>query len=198
MTSPDDINAALWNGYTAAFNYFNKELFEGKLPICVLTLNAKGASTGFFKSVNWKKGEQDYHEICLNPVLLNRTDDLVFQTLARLMVFLWQHTYGAPNSPGYCDSEYTKKMREIGLPCESEYGLNLRFGVDPKGKYASIRPEAMNNFFPLQNLEIPPPKKTRIQHSCPKCGSKAMGAPGTRLICITEDCQIEMTKRIVQ
>ena len=193
-----DANQELWDGYRAAFTYFNDHLFEGTLPECILTLNAKGTSTGFFKATTWKKGERDYHEICLNPALLNRSDDLIFQTLVRLMVFLWQHTYGSPNSPGYCDSEYTQKMREIGLPCEAEYGRNLRYSVDEKRLYAQVRPAAMQNFFPLQNFELPQPKKARIRHVCPQCGSKAMGAPGSRFVCITEDCKVEMIKEMAQ
>jgi hypothetical protein len=192
-----DINRDLWEGYQAAFAFFNRELFQGSLPPCILTFNAKGNSTGYFKPNTWKTSRENYHEICLNPSLLNRSDDLVFQTLVRCMVFLWQaHTSVIPLQLGYCSEEFTEKMNELGLPCEKPYGMNVKWSVQENGKYASIRPKAMLSFFPLQSLEILPPKSKRVKFTCEKCGAKAMAMAGVRLVCMTEECNTAMTKEI--
>jgi hypothetical protein len=192
-----DINRTLWEGYQTAFSFFNRELFEEALPSCILTLSARGNSTGYFKANTWKTGANNHHEISLNPSLLNRSDDLVFQTLVRCMVFLWQATHGTPPLQlGYCSEEFTQKMRDLGLPCEKDYGMNVKWSVQSGGKYASIRPNAMQSFFPLQSLEILPPKSKRVKFTCEKCGTKAMAMAGVRLTCMTEECNTPMTKEI--
>jgi hypothetical protein len=194
------IHSDLWEGYRSAFDYFNRELFDAHLQPCLLTLSARGNSTGFFKVNAWKaKGGDNHHEISLNPVLLNREDDLAFQTLVRCMVFLWQETKGTlPLSQGYCSDEFTLKMRELGLPCEKSFGMNLKWSVDSSGKYAAVRPAAMENFFPLENIEIMPVKGKRIKFTCPECGSKAMATAGVKLTCMTEECNAPMDKQITQ
>ena len=198
-TGSGSIHSELWEGYRTAFDYFNRELFDGELPTCLLTLSARGNSTGYFKVNAWMGREGNrHHEISLNPVLLNREDDLAFQTLVRCMVFLWQEAKGTLASQGYCSEEFTEKMRELGLPCERNFGMNLKWSVAPEGKYAAIRPLAMEKFFPLENIEIIPAKGKRVKFTCPNCGSKAMATAGVKLVCVTEECDVVMDKEITQ
>ncbi|MGI2906152.1 hypothetical protein [Tolypothrix sp. VBCCA 56010] len=169
----------------------------GKLPACILDFNARGASLGFFKKGIWVKGSDAiFHQISLNPQLLKREDDLIFQTLVRLMVILWQHTEGEPSdTPDYFNRNFTEKMAAIGLPCEKAYGKNLKHTIAPDGLYATFKPQALQEFFPLKNFaEWRPTKKTRIKFTCPICGAVAMAAGGVTLTCNTEKCNAEMVK----
>ncbi|MBW4590117.1 hypothetical protein G7B40_039885 [Aetokthonos hydrillicola Thurmond2011] len=192
-------NLVLWGSYEQAFEYFNEKLFENRLPPCILNLNAKGRSWGYFKKDIWK-GEKDtpHHEICLNPWLLSQEGDLIFQMLVRCMVHLWEHTHGEPSKiTRYCSVEFTQKMQEIGLPCEEACGLNLKHKVDENGKYAAVRPVAIRDFFPLQSqVELEKPRKTRIKYECPMCGFSAMASSRGKLFCHTESCNVEMLKHL--
>ena len=58
------------------------------------------------------------------------------------MVQLWQCVYGTPpDSPDYCNLEFTEKMAKVGLPCEKLYGRRLKYTVAEGGKYALARPQ---------------------------------------------------------
>lgn len=196
------INKDQWEGYEAAFQHFNRELFDGNLPVCMLTFDAKGNSTGYFKAATWTKDHNSnhrVHEIALNASLLNRADDFIFQTLVRCMMFLWQATHSVlPMQQGYCNDEFTQEMDKIGLPCDKPYGRNLRWSVRAGGRYASVRPASVAAFFPLQSIEMLPPKSKRVKFTCPKCGYAVMGMPGGRLVCHTEECNTAMEKAITE
>jgi hypothetical protein len=48
-------NLELWVSYDQAFEYFNEQLFNARLPPCILTFNAKGRSWGYFKRGTWAR-----------------------------------------------------------------------------------------------------------------------------------------------
>ncbi|KAB8333601.1 SprT family zinc-dependent metalloprotease [Scytonema tolypothrichoides VB-61278] len=192
-------NLELWFRYEEAFHYFNAKLFNGKLPDCILNFNAKGRSWGYFKRGTWiQESGKNLHEICLNPWLLTRDNDMIFQMLVRCMAHLWEHTYGEPSRlERYCSVEFTAKMADIGLPCEESCGVNLKHTVDVNGKYAAIRPDAVSQFFPLKNqVQLEKARKTRIKYACPACGFSAMASSGGKLFCHTEGCNVEMVKNL--
>jgi hypothetical protein len=194
-------NLELWGSYQLAFEHFNERLFEKELPECILTFGCRGLSNGIFKAKAWSREEgplhqpKTYHEISLNPKLLKRTDDLIFQWLVRLMVHLWQEVYGTP--PGladYCNMEFTGKMSNIGLPCEKMYGRRLLHTVAEGGKYAAACPEAMQHFFPLKGLlETIKQPPTRLKYICEACGFNFMAAGGGKVTCHTNDCNVLMS-----
>jgi hypothetical protein len=166
-------NAELWGKYQYAFDYFNTHLFEGQLPACILNFNARGKSLGFFKKGIWvKSSEASFHQISLNPQLLKRDDDFILQVLVRLMVILWQHTYGEPSdTPDYFNRSFTEKMAAIGLPCEKAYGKNLKHTVAPEGLYAKMKPQALQDFFPLKNFAEWQPGMWRGGHGIGRNGT---------------------------
>jgi hypothetical protein len=188
-------NQQLLEGYQQAFDHFNNALFGGKLPECILSFNAVGNSTGYFKPAIWKFGsDRPVPEIAINPKLLGYADDFLLQVLVRCMVFLWQYTYGNPSSRmGYCSDEFTDKMAAIGLPCREKSGMSVKWNVNPNGKYSQCRPINHRLFFAMENFAPDPPKSTRVKFTCSKCGSKAMGSAGLKVTCHTLDCDTPMT-----
>jgi hypothetical protein len=114
-------------------------------------------------------------------------------------MFLWQATHSVlPLKQGYCNEEFTHEMDKIGLPMDKPYGMNLRWSVQKGGRYASVRPASVAAFFPLQSIEMLPPKSKRVKFTCPKCGYAVMGMPGGRLVCHTEECNTAMEKAITE
>lgn len=199
MAGDDNPNLNLWNSFQEAFDYFNTMLFSDELPHCILSFKASGKSLGFFHQDKWiREGEDSLSEISLNPMLVGREDDLIFQVLVKNMVSLWQYTHGNPPSRRkYYNTEFTDKMGEVGLPCQTHCGQTINWSIEPGGAYEQARPEAIKYFFPLA-VAAPThiPQRTRIKYHCESCGFTVWAVGGGKLICMTEDCNAEMTKEL--
>lgn len=100
-----------------AYDYFNKEIFGGQLCDCLITLQRKNRTYGYFspnKFVSQKKESTD--EIALNPSYFAICPpEEVMQTLVHEMTHLWQFHHGTPGRRGYHNAEWANKMESIGL-----------------------------------------------------------------------------------
>lgn len=101
-----------------AYDTFNRLLFDGQLPDCMLTLQReKKTVVGYFSAERFSDlTGRRAHEIALNPsyfaiVPLVET----FATLVHEMVHLWQHVHGNPGRGRYHNDEWANKMEAIGL-----------------------------------------------------------------------------------
>jgi predicted SprT family Zn-dependent metalloprotease len=108
-----------YTSLTTAYDYFNRELFEGTLPPCLITMQRHKGAFGFFSGgrfQNTVNREEVTDEIALNPAhFATRTPEQVLSTLAHEMVHLWQHHFGEPPRKSYHDKQWAAKMNEIGL-----------------------------------------------------------------------------------
>jgi hypothetical protein len=111
--------ALTYTSLTLAYDFFNMELFSGALPPCLITMQRKKGSYGYFSGdrfQNTAKREEVTDEIALNPMhFATRTPEQVLSTLVHEMVHLWQHHYGTPPRKSYHDKEWARKMRDVGL-----------------------------------------------------------------------------------
>lgn len=116
--SPPTPTAEQFRSLNEAYQYFNRILFHGKLPGCILNFSRKSGTHGFMAPERWRRvGETNYstHEISLTPTTLYREPLLVFSTLVHEMAHLWQWEFGTPSRNGYHNKEWAEKMIEIGL-----------------------------------------------------------------------------------
>lgn len=199
-----------FSAYQAAFDYFNKELFEGELPYCILNFSRKSKAVGFFAPERWKSDAQRAHEISLNPDHLTQLPESIFSTLVHEMVHLWRYSGGGkPPAGGYHDRHWAKKMEEIGLmpsatgqPGGKKTGKKMGDYVVAGGRFRKAL-EAMPRDILLPWLsgnlsdehngdgnspgegEPKPPKKRddKLKFSCVKCGQNAWGKRALRLLC---------------
>jgi predicted SprT family Zn-dependent metalloprotease len=105
-----------------AFEWFNDQLFSGKLPSCIITFQRHKGAYGYYGHDKFQKrrGAVAAHEmrpeIALNPdAFPNRKDQDVMSTLVHEMVHLWQAYFGKPGRPPYHNRQWAKKMIEVGL-----------------------------------------------------------------------------------
>ena len=184
------------------FDYYNKELFDGKLNDCLINMSRKKNTHGFFNPKSWqntKKEERDIHEISLNPYGFERNDIEWQSTLVHEMVHLWQHDFGNPSRSNYHNKEWANKMEEIGLIPSStgkeggkKTGQGMTHYVDPNGKFI----KAFNglkdkeiNYKPLPDMSGIKAKsadRSKIKYSC-SCGNNVWGKPGLFITC--NDCK---------
>ena len=111
------VNKAIYqDALTVAYTHFNKALFAGALPEAVLTLQPRKKSAGHFANNRWTAGGDRYHEININPTVIEEQGERqLMQTLVHEMCHLWQEVFGKPSRSGYHNREWVRVMREIGL-----------------------------------------------------------------------------------
>lgn len=116
MTAPPTTHQ--FTKYQKLYDYYNQNLFNNKLPLCLLILSRRTARVcGHFSKDRWRdeKGNKT-HEINLNPVYLARAEEMdICQTLVHEMVHLWQYEFGKPSRRGYHNKEWAAKMQLVGL-----------------------------------------------------------------------------------
>jgi hypothetical protein len=107
----------LYKSLHFAFNHFNQELFRGKLPDVIFTVQRQVDVVGYFAAERWVSPTgKRRHEIAINPVHMGQSRVIeVMQTLVHEMVHCWQYCYGKPGRASYHNKEWANKMRTIGL-----------------------------------------------------------------------------------
>lgn len=102
-----------------AFDAFNYRLFKNELPKCLITLQRKAKTTGYFSKARFiatNNKKEFTHELALNPEYFGVNTILeTMQTIAHEMCHLWQDEYGSPSRKTYHNKEWANKMESIGL-----------------------------------------------------------------------------------
>ena len=70
------VAVAEYTGFEEACNYFNEELFEGKLHPCLITLQRRRCARGYFAPERFENRNTGAtsDEIALNPLCLETPD----------------------------------------------------------------------------------------------------------------------------
>jgi hypothetical protein len=205
MQNPTTIYTSL----TMAYEWFNRELFDGVLPPCLITMQRHKGSYGYFSGERFQNTvnrEEVTDEIALNPAhFATRTPEQVLSTLAHEMVHLWQHHYGNPPRKSYHDKEWARKMREIGLiPTATgekggkETGQQMAHLIAEGGQFqracASLlasHPAILYSDRALAENNIRKKKlASKTKYTCPSWGLNAWAKPGAPLVC--GNCQAPM------
>ncbi|WP_052163006.1 SprT-like domain-containing protein [Aquabacterium sp. NJ1] len=100
-----------------AYDFFNRELFDAELPVCMITLQREKDTFGYFSAKRFGNSDGKHtDEIALNPGYFAVVPILeILQTLVHEMTHLWQHHYGEPGRGRYHNAEWANKMEAIGL-----------------------------------------------------------------------------------
>ena len=101
-----------------AFDHYNRELFAGELPPCLMTMQREKRSYGYFSSERFvhHQDKSTTDEIAINPAYFAVVPLLeVLQTVVHEMVHAWQFHFGNPSRSGYHNREWADKMEAIGI-----------------------------------------------------------------------------------
>lgn len=184
----------------SAYDFFNRQLFDSKLPNCLITMQRKGKARGYFCPERFETREEDKHfthEIALNPAYFNdRTDKDILSTLVHEMVHLWQQENGKPSRGNYHNGEWADRMEDIGLiPSNtgeeggSRTGTGMSHYIDDDGRYLRLAEAFLECNPPIQFQDRPEfkssakSKKNKVKYSCPVCKLNAWGKSGINLMC---------------
>lgn len=132
-------------GFQLAYDHFNKALFGGELPPCMITLRTFGKARGYFSANRFANlGEMTTaHEIALDPrQFMDRSTVEILSTLVHEMCHLWQQEHGSPSRNGYHNAEWGSKMDDVGLtpsdtaqPGGKRTGQNVSHYIEAGGRF---------------------------------------------------------------
>ena len=187
-----------------AYNFFNRQLFDGILPGCLITLQRQYGSYGYFAQDRFVAADKQNvtDEIALNPSHFNdHSAEQVLSTLVHEMAHLWQHHYGKTSRPGYHNREWAAKMREFGLIPSStgeeggnETGQKMSHYIATGGKFANHCANLLKSGFEVPYVQLWDEAKAqkskrhnKTKFTCPVCEANAWGKPELKIICA--DCE---------
>ena len=188
-----------------AFDHFNRSLFAGRLPDCLITLQRKANTHGYFSPRKFAaiSGDAQADEIALNPAHFRVcTPKDVCSTLVHEMVHLWQEHFGKPSRSGYHNAQWAAVMRRIGLEPVSADGKGTGYSVshviveggpfDLSYQVFESTGEALQwgDAFARSDEPRKPKRETFV---CPSCDQKVLGVSKTRVRC--EWCGLPMVAR---
>lgn len=192
--------SAQYEAMNQAYSFFNESLFAGQLPECLITLQRKASTYGYFAGGRFgtSDGQRVTDEIALNPShFKSRTAPEVLSTLAHEMAHLWQHHYGRTSRGGYHNQEWAKQMRGIGLipsdtgqPGGRATGQRMTHYIDEEGEFATHCAELLKGGFVLPFVELwdeakagKSRAKNKTKFVCECCGAAAWGKPELKIVC---------------
>jgi hypothetical protein len=192
----------------AAFAHFNRDLFNGVLPACLIVLNREAGTLGHFNPHKFVEigGDARVDEIALNPAHFRvDTPKDVLSTLVHEMAHSWQWHFGKRTRGGYHNEQWAARMRSIGLQPYSindpdkETGYAVAHRIVDDGLFdrsfkvveATGQTLRWGDDVPVSTDEKKKPK--RMTFVCPDCDQKVMGIPKTRVRC--DPCNLVMIAR---
>lgn len=139
-----------------AFDYFNGQLFDGRIPRCLLTIQRNGARVyGYYSPHRFVgRAAQTCDEIAMNPMYFSaRPKTEVLATMVHEMVHAWQQHFGKPGRGRYHNAEWAAKMKSVGLypsstgvPGGAETGDSMSHYIVAGGRYgAAVHAPALDD-----------------------------------------------------
>lgn len=106
-----------YSPFQEAYAFFNERLFDGELPVCLITFQRQKRIMGYVSLERWVNNRNEYiHELAINPeYFANYPIIEICQTLCHEMVHIWQAQFGSPGRRGYHNLEWAHKMIAVGL-----------------------------------------------------------------------------------
>ena len=182
----------------SAYDYFNKTLFNQKLPPCLITLQRHGRYYGYFSPERFKHRNEDTttDEIAINPDYIHQVDIIeVLATLVHEMVHLQQEHFGTPSRSRYHNKQWAKMMEAVGLipsdtgkPGGNKTGQAMSHYIEPNGLFDSHCRQLIEQGINLSwgdrfGRKEQKPKNGRIKYTCSGCRLNAWAKPEISIIC---------------
>lgn len=142
-----------------AYDHFNWVLFESELPNCLITLQRKGRTFGYFCRKRFVRDDgTPCDEIALNPIhFKSRSLEESLSTLVHEMVHLWQHHFGTSGRGRYHNRQWADKMKSIGLqpshtgaPGGNELGDQMTHYIVEGGAFAQACKELIGKGYKIE------------------------------------------------
>jgi predicted SprT family Zn-dependent metalloprotease len=184
-----------YDDFDAAYAYFNKRLFAGRLPLCLITVRPHRGAYGYFSSERFgsRDGNEIHDEIALNiRHFEKRSPYEILSTLVHEMVHLEQAHFGSPSRNGYHNREWAAWMERIGLmpsdtgaPGGKRTGQRMTHYVVADGPFdRAVRTRTFTVPYYDRIGETDSTRgKRKVTYTCPSCEDKLWGKPNAQPHC---------------
>lgn len=204
---PADPTSKTYDGLNSAYAYFNDRLFFGQLPACLITIQRKNRTFGYFAGDRFGTADDQEitDEIALNPThFAQRSTEQTLSTLVHEMVHLWQHHFGKPSRSAYHNKQWAGKMKEVGLipsstgePGGKETGQKVSHYIADEGPFRTACAEFTDLGHTLPYVERWTDQASRrkkaaskTKYTCAKCNFNVWAKPDAHVVC--GDCNQRM------
>lgn len=207
----------IYNAFWDAFKFYNYEFYGGKLPDCIITLQRRRNTYGYFwgdKFADTKDAEMLRCEIAMNPTLMaGRSDEYNLSTLVHEMSHHWQFHFSAYACRRgvvrpYHDKEWGSDMKRIGLPPSdtgepggNETGTRMSHYIESGGWFQRATRELLETGFSLKwadnpellsggtrELKVKKKDQSKRNFKCPVCQQNAWANFNAKLKCGNFTC----------
>lgn len=206
-----------YNALEDAYDFYNSELFQARLPPCLMTLQRKSKRThGYFSPRRFQDDiERESDELAMNPMhFKNRDVEDVLATLVHEMTHVEQEHFGKPGRNGYHNKAWGELMIAVGLqpsntgePGGKRTGQQMTHYIIEGGRFEKATRRLLARGFNLPwgegkgkakegegaDPEGEKDRSNRVRFGCSGCKAKAWGKPSLKLICGV--CRLEMAPR---
>lgn len=144
----------IYDELSKVFEIYNERLFNSQLPECIITLQRKFNTKGYFSAKRFiSLNSSEYkHEIAINPDYFGMTSTPeIFSTIVHEMCHLSMEIKGKSCTDGYHDSKWAKEMLRVGLiPTDNgkedgkKTGFKITHIIKPDGLFYEVTKEIMN------------------------------------------------------
>jgi predicted SprT family Zn-dependent metalloprotease len=190
---------------SAAFDYFNRRLFDSQLPPTMITLQRHTGSYGYYSAKRFEgrgETERETDEIALNPGVFKHCSDAdILSTLVHEMAHHWQAHYGNPGRGRYHNHEWADHMEHLGLmpsdtgrPGGRRVGSRVSHYILAGGRFEGVCNELLTGGAKVEwqsrERERLPSNRSKTKYTCTRCGLNAWAKPDVNLVC--GDCKQQM------
>lgn len=179
MNSP---SLTLYTALQAAFDHFNANLFEGRLPPCLITLRSASRVYGYHHAGRFIAPDgQVLDELGMHPGFFTlRPIETVMSTLVHEMVHHWQHFAGTPSPSNAHNRQWADKMLSLGLqpsstglPGGKNTGRSVSHYILPDGPFVPACKDLLSRGFTLPWLDRHAPTRPESQQAVQEALKKA-------------------------
>jgi hypothetical protein len=190
--------------WQTAYDFFNKELFNGQLPECVITLDSKNKRTlGYFVPNRYENESREIKDgLAMNPSHFRRRSLIeTLSTLVHEMVHVWEYHLGKGKSlRTYHSKKWGAQMKRVGLmpsntgkPGGAETGQQMTHYIIEGGPFENSCKRLLADKFKISWAEagvvnedgaVPKGKKrNKVKYTCGVCGAIVWGKPDLQIVC---------------
>jgi predicted SprT family Zn-dependent metalloprotease len=184
-----------YDSFDEAYKFFNKRLFNGRLPDCLITVRPHRGAYGYFSFERFgsRNRKETRDEIAMNiKHFKQRSPRETLSTLAHEMVHLEQYHFGKPSRGGYHNKEWAGMMERIGLkPSDTAAPGGKRTGQ--RVSHYVMKGGPFDRAFAERKFTIPyfdrvgetetTRKKRKTAYTCQVCEDTVWGKPNVQPHC---------------
>lgn len=183
-----------------AYERLNTHLFGGELPNCLITLQRRKRTYGYFSHSRFTREDgMATDEIALNPAhFRDRPVREVLATLAHEMVHLWQHHFGKAGRGRYHNRQWAAKMKEVGLqPSDTgeeggkETGDKVHHLIVPDGRFDRAVKRLLERGFTITWLEQPQIEPASEAGTGGEQSRESKSGKRVKYLCTHHECELK-------